>query len=93
MLLNLEVFGQNGESYEEIFQILCLIKQNILSQKGEFLHFFLHRESYCLLVVKTCMMNFCPWVWIYTSDAIPMSHNIIQSHNQLSKLSDLLFII
>lgn len=93
MLLNLEVFGQNGESYEEIFQILCLIKQIFCLRKGNFYIFFLLRESYCLLVVKTCMMNFCPWVWIYTSDAIPMSHNIIQSHNQLSKFSYLLFIM
>lgn len=60
MLLNLEVFGQNGESYEEIFQILCLIKQNILSQKGEFLHFFFTQRKLLFTGSKNMYDEFLP---------------------------------
>lgn len=60
MLLNLEVFGQNGESYEEIFQILCLIKQIFCLRKGNFYIFFFTQRKLLFTGSKNMYDEFLP---------------------------------
>lgn len=59
MLLNLEVFGQNGELLRNISNIVSN-QTNILSQKGEFLHFFFTQRKLLFTGSKNMYDEFLP---------------------------------